>query len=33
MPIVAMLVLSTLFLAVNGKIDVQGEVMPPPMSG
>jgi hypothetical protein len=33
MSIVTAVVLSTLLLAVTGKSDVQGEVMPPPMSG
>jgi len=33
MSIVAAVVLSMLLLTVTGKIDVRGEVMPPPMSG
>jgi len=33
MSVVTAVVLSTLLLTVTGKIDVRGEVMPPPMSG
>jgi hypothetical protein len=33
MSIVTAVVLSMLLLTVTGKIDVRGEVMPPPMSG
>jgi hypothetical protein len=33
MPIVTAVVFSMLLLTVTGKIDVRGEVMPPPMSG
>jgi hypothetical protein len=33
MPIVTAAVLSMVLLTMTGKIDVRGEVMPPPMSG
>ena len=33
MSIMTAVVFSTFLLAVTGKIDVRGEVMPPPMSG
>jgi hypothetical protein len=33
MSIMSAVVLSMFLLTVTGKIDVQGEVMPPPMSG
>jgi len=33
MSIVTTVVLSMLLLTVTGKIDVRGEIMPPPMSG
>ena len=33
MSIVTAVLLSTLLLAVTGKIDGRGEVIPPPMSG
>ena len=33
MSIVAAVILSMFLLALTGKIDVRGEVMPPPMSG